>query len=147
MGEARPRYETSNDRSAEEAIINEWCDSLCKGYRWQKMPGGYALIDFAIIDSNGFVRGVVEVKDRPSWIAAYRNIFLNMQKARELYHYYLMGTPALFIVRAEGIIRHVRIDDRLKDWHISWKGRTDRPDWQDLEPCYLVPIEAFKEMP
>jgi len=67
-----------------------------------------------------------------------------MQKARELYHYHLMGTPAVFIVRADGHVRHVRVNDDIKDWHVCWKGRTDRNDWQDQEPCYLVPIELFK---
>lgn len=145
MSANRPRYETGHDRNTEEEIITAWCDSFdYKGYRWRKLPGGYALIDFAILDPNGFVQGVAEVKDRPGWIAAYGNIFLNMQKARELYHYHLMGVPALFIVRAEGLIRYVRIHDGLKDWHICMKGRTDRRDPQDIEPCFLVPIDEFK---
>ena len=145
MSATRPRYETDHDRSMEETIITCWCAAF--HYRWQKLPGGYALIDFAILDAKGFVQGVAEVKDRPGWIAAYRNIFLNMQKARELYHYHLMGTPAIFVVQAEGEIRYVHVNERVKDWHISWKGRTDRGDAQDVEPCYLVPIDAFKVLP
>jgi len=141
----RPIYETEQDRTAEEEIISRWCEHY--KYDWEKLPGGYTLIDFAIFKPSGPMQAVAEVKDRPGWKEAYGSVFLSMHKARELYLYFHMGTVAVFIVRTPGDkIRHVRIDERVKHWHIWWRGRTDRNDPQDLEPCIHIPINEFRTL-
>ena len=141
----RPTYERERDRIAEEEIIIRWCEHY--KFAWEKLPGGYALIDFAIFKPSGPMEGVAEVKDRPGWKDQYGTVFLSLQKMRELYLYYEMGIPAVFIIRTHGtIIRHVRIDARVKDWSIWWAGRRDRDDPDDLEPCYHIPIDDFKTL-
>jgi len=141
----RPRYETDADRDAETQIITDWCARY--RYDWQKMPGQYAHIDFALMRGDT-VQAVAEVKNRPSWKAGYPDVFLGMTKVNDLYCCHITGMPALFVVRlGDGTIRHARIDGRCKDWVVTWTGNKQRNDGMgDIEPCYRIPIAAFRQM-
>lgn len=138
----RPRYETDQDLNVEWSIGVEFAKRMRS--KPKKLPlGARYSIDLGMF-RDGKMVAVAEVKDRPSWVPAFGDVILGLSKVRELYSYYKMTVPAFFVVRLEGTIHYAAIDKRIKDWHITWAGRDDRNDSQDVEPCIHIPYEAFK---
>jgi hypothetical protein len=137
----RPRYETATDLGHELHIAKTWAATYDAEVR--KLPEGARYwIDIGVFKQGKMV-AVAEVKDRPTWMLAYGSVILSLSKVRELYSYNEMGVPAYFVARLSGVIHHVKIDDRIKDWEIRWAGRTDRNDDMDQEPCVHIPHQYF----
>lgn len=139
---SRPRYETEQDLNIEWSIGVEFARRFKAEAR--KLPDGARYsIDLGIFREGKMV-AVAEVKDRPSWRRSYRDVILGLSKVRELYSYHKMTVPAFFVVRLENVIHYAAIDQRVENWKITWAGRTDRKDSEDVEPCIHIPYEAFK---
>ena len=132
MAASRPTYETEGDRSSEQEIIDIFAAFIEATPK--KMPGHYPEIDFAMIRNNRVV-GLAEVKDRTGWKPEYKTVFLSMSKGMALFWYHLLGIPAVYVVRIAGMVHYTLINDRLKNMKPEWRGRTDRSDWEDIEPC------------
>lgn len=145
----RPRYETEQDLAAEEFIGSEFAKAFNGSLRKLPDPPRYSL-DCGVF-RDGKMIAIIEVKSRSRWRPEFRDVILGLSKVRELFVCGLMGIPAYFVVclphGGSRRIIYAQIDHRIEDWHITWGGRTDRNDSQDVEPVVHIPIGAFRELP
>lgn len=135
---ARPRYETADDRTRELAVAQAVFDPY--GVTLAKLPVSYEA-DFAVV-RDGRVIGVVEVKVRSR---AYDTLMLSLHKAQTMRRYAECGLRAwLVLCVPTGVYaRQVTASD-LAD--IRMGGRTDRGDWQDVEPVVHVPMLGMRRV-
>lgn len=137
----RPRYETSRDRSEEVAVAARLAELF--GLSPKKLPESYT-VDYALIDGGGVVKLLVEVKRRKVRWNTYPTLLLSMRKvdvARGMSD--RSGLPALLAVQWDDRLGLVRLREDEPPGRITYGGRQDRRDWQDLEPCYQIPLDAF----
>lgn len=135
---SRPFYENSTDVSAEKAIAKLLMDSW--GCDLVRLPRAYP-IDFCALRLNKII-GWVEVKRRHRTFEQYPNCFLSLHKVkegRELSE--LSGIPCLFAVQFNDALAYVNFKSRFA---LSLGGRTDRKDWQDVEPMAEFSMSSFK---
>ena len=137
------RRETKEDRATEKEIITSWCDIF--GYSWEKIEGEYAAVDFKIIDTDGSLAAVAEVKDYRSWKEEYSSIFLDVGKAIALRAWHDWGIIAFYIVRTPGpILWQLRVKEHEGKWPVVVTGRKDRNTPDDIRPAYQIPKGEFK---
>jgi hypothetical protein len=140
----RPMYETKADLTIEESVKGllekEWCCDLVK------LPIRYHL-DFAC-SRNGRVIGFCEVKSRSYTMEAIDRMggyLLSIGKweaAKSLCD--ASGLAFLLVVRATDGLYYARFKDDFLPDDVLIRGRTDRDDWQDIEPCVLLDASKFK---
>lgn len=141
----RPLYETEKDLSEEQRVA----DILAK--RWQcefvKMPIRYHL-DY-VVTRQKIAIAFAELKTRN----------YSMQKIGEMGGYVLSigkwasakslsdssGLPFLLVVRTTDGIYYMKTKDFEPDG-VWVTGRTDRKDWQDIEPCVVLSVDKFKRL-
>jgi hypothetical protein len=134
----RTTYETIDDLRNERSVIEEFCNSFHYGYA--KMPKQYHL-DYCVTKQDKVV-GFCEVKVRKNNHNQYNTLLLSLSKV----------SAAKGLKEASGIksILLVKWKDKLgytyfrNDWPVMVGGRTDRNDWQDIEPVVHIPISEFK---
>lgn len=133
----RPTYETQNDLSREAAVISWICE------KWKcragKLPKKYSL-DY-VLTHHGEVKAFAEIKCRTNACNAYPTYMLSLQKviaAKELTR--STGKPSVLIVRWADAIGYTLLD---RDYKMRVGGRTDRSDWQDVEPVVDISIQDF----
>jgi hypothetical protein len=139
----RPIYETDFDRDREFETINsvsmEWGVSFCR------TPVRYPCD--AVLLKDGHVIGWAEVKNRDCYRDTYPTYLISVSKVIDLLNYEeKTGFPAVIIVGWNDIIGHIEVK-RIPYCKIGMGGRMDRGDWQDQEPCFMVPIHMFKFIP
>lgn len=127
----RPLYENQNTLDREREVAQ------FLGGRWNcefvKLPMQYR-VDFAAV-RDGSVVAFVEIKGRGR---QYPQMFLSLQKylhGRQLAEF--LDVPFLIVYAfADGSV-HMRktTDEKPK---VAIGGRTDRGDWQDVEPQALI---------
>ena len=133
----RPLYETPENlkREAEvaEQIKAAWkCDV-------KKLPISYR-IDYVILQDSKPV-AVMEIKCRS---AMYEEMYLSLHKCmagREMSK--SVGLPFILVYefKDKGIYWHKIGDEPLE---LAVGGRTDRGDWQDIEPMAVFRLSTFK---
>ncbi len=140
----RPLYETSADLDREKDVAQSVEAVLqCK---LVKMPIRYGL-DYAIEDA-GKVVAFCEIKCRTYTMQSIGNMggyLLSLGKwmsAKQLYE--STGLPFVLIVRATDGMYYATFRSFHTD--VSMKGRKDRGDWQDIEPCALIDVNKFKRL-
>ena len=138
-GILRPRYETEEDRSGETAVLA----SLCR--RWgcsaKKLSDRYELDYLLLKERQG--KAWLEIKIRTNEYDAYPTYMISFGKvlaARRL----SQGSelPSFLLVQWTDCKGYTRLDD-LKRFHVSIGGRTDREDFQDIEPVVYIPTQDF----
>jgi hypothetical protein len=138
----RPRYESKESLSKEHDTIREieraW---KCKA---QKMPVKYTF-DYGLY-YNGELKAVAELRYRNVSSTTYPTIICALYKLHAARDFALDGLKPYFIVTfKDGTFYH-----EFKCWDTFYKidqgGRTDRGDWQDMEPVIRIPIEKFKKI-
>lgn len=138
-GILRPKYETEEDRSGETAVLA----SLCR--RWgcsaKKLSDRYELDYLLLKKRRG--KAWLEIKIRMNAHDAYRDYMISFGKvlaARRL----SQGSelPSFLLVKWTDCEGYTRLDD-LKRFHVSIGGRTDREDFQDIEPVAYIPTQDF----
>jgi len=134
----RPMYETEQDRGAEERVVQLLCDRWeC---RWWKLPIAYRL-DYSLSRGDE-VEAWVEIKCRNK---SYPEMNLSLHKwmaGKELNR--ATGLPFI-LVYAFGDEVYWRAVENDNPKVIMW-GRTDRNDWQDIEPTVVFPLDGFKHL-
>jgi hypothetical protein len=138
--QSRPLYERASDRQNEAAIIAKveraWSVKAAKLKTALKL-------DYALT-REGRVVSFAEVKARSySWpeIRALGGYMLSLDKwvhARAL----CSGLPFTLVVEAQGELRSF-VTRFEGDFPVVLGGRKDRNDWQDMEPCILIPEHRF----
>lgn len=134
---ARPRYESEADRARELAVARAVFQPY--GLTVLKLPIAYE-VDFAVLRGERVV-GFAEVKVRKR---AYDTLMLSLHKAEALRRlatgfrsWLLVAVPAG--VYARRFVIAERFDVRVG-------GRSDRGDWQDVEPVAHFPMLGLKRV-
>jgi|TARA_R110000822_G_scaffold253319_1_gene379825 hypothetical protein len=138
----RPLYETSADLAREKEIASDlerkW------GCKFIKMPIRYHL-DFVLV-KNDVVVAYAELKTRNYSMEAigkmggYLMSIGKWQSAKSLSE--SSKVPFILIVKTLDGLYRARFDTFVPD-SVLVRGRTDRDDWQDIEPCVLLNVNKF----
>lgn len=143
----RPLYETEGDLERESEVA-----ALIEG-RWNcklmKMPIRYHL-DFAAVRGDKVV-AFCEVKTRNytmEQIDKFGGYLMSIGKwanARALNA--STNLPFILIVKASDAVYYASFDSgNFTPDEVLMRGRKDRNDWQDIEPCVLLNTKRFKEL-
>lgn len=141
----RPIYETAQDLGREQEVAST-LESAWK-CRFVKMPIRYH-IDFVLIKEDKAV-AFCEIKTRN----------YTMQKIDEMGGYLMSigkwgsakalsessGLPFILVAKTTDGIWYTSVKDFKAD-EILVRGRTDRQDWQDIEPCVLLYCKRFTKI-
>ena len=139
----RPLYETGSDLDRETSVVQV----LEKAWNctMSKLPIRYHL-DF-VIQRNGKAVAFCEVKTRNYTMAqidSFGGYLMSIGKwssAESLSR--ASGLPFVLVVKATDGLYHATFRDFKPD-DVLVRGRTDRGDWQDIEPCVLLNTNRFK---
>ena len=141
----RPVYETEKDRKMEQAIINELSDAWKIFY--QKLPIKHRL-DFALLDDKKGVIAWAEVKRRDNDSTTYDTYMLSLDKYMSgMKLFKLTGLPFYMVVKFSDGLYYCEVSLlSYAQLNISFGGRTDRGDSQDVEPCIYFDSNLFKKV-
>jgi hypothetical protein len=145
----RPIYETEADRKAEREAMGRVASIWGLDFVKLKMS---CVIDFALLDGKrvvavaevkcrdyssvdidrwgGLIIGTGKILSAKDWVAALRIPFVLVIKL----------TDGLFYMS-------IQTSEDWPDMVIELAGRRDRGDWQDIEPCCLIPMSFFERIP
>lgn len=134
---SRPIYETKEDLRNERRIMQMFRDL---GVQCEKLPRSYHL-DFCVKGLPIFNAELAwfEYKRRNINWGDYPDIFVSLNKAMKARE--LPGS-SYFIVETNDAMMITDFRIPFVD-NISFGGRTDRGDWQDVEPVVNIPIKNF----
>lgn len=133
----RPLYETPENLKREQEVAEQLKQKWDCEVR--KLPIAYRL-DYMILQEGKPV-AVLEIKCRN---AMYEEMHLSLHKwmaGRELSK--SVGVPFILVYefKNKGIYWH-KVDDTAPE--LALGGRTDRGDWQDIEPMAVFRLSKFK---
>jgi len=135
---ARPIYEKDTDKEAEQRVAKIVGETW--GVTVHKLPMRYKL-DW-ILEEGDKIVGVAEFKKRDITRTQYAEIMLSLDKV--LAGLWLAGslhTDFHFIVEFKDGLYFTPLADVGT---VRWHGRSkDKRDWQDVEPCCMIPNEEF----
>lgn len=141
----RPLYESADD------LRNEQDTAALLGRLWdcqfRKLPIRYHL-DFTITQGDKAV-AFCEMKTRSYTMQKIEEMggyLLSLGKwgaAQSLHH--ASRLPFILVVKTLDGIWYATFTDFLPE-RVVVQGRTDRGDWQDIEPCVLIPGKHFKKV-
>ena len=141
----RPLYETASDLNRESKIA-EFLETAW-GCSFNKLSIKYGL-DFAIT-VNDRVKAFCEIKTRNYSMPEIANMggyLLSIGKWMSAKHLSeSSGLPFLLIVCATDALYQGRFTE-FKHNNVLLRGRKDRNDWQDIEPCVLLDTKRFKKL-
>ena len=139
----RKQYETDDNLAIEKDIAQILCTAW--GVTMRKLPRFYTA-DYIIL-SNDNPRAFCEIKNRTypsSKFSSYR-ISLNKYIALRVLSIET-GLSSLIVVRfSDGHIYYHIVDTENKI-PITYGGRTDRNDWQDVEPLAVIEVQSFNHL-
>lgn len=142
----RPRYATAATTAAEDALVAQFAARMRAD--WQRQPDR-CVLDYVLVRAERVV-AAVEAKVRTYTVAQVTRLggyLLARTKAVALQSWVRdHGLPAILLVRFADAVRYLLIDscDWLRALPVIWAGRRDRADWQDMEPCVLIPLDGFR---
>ena len=135
----RQKYETKHSLKEEQSfadmIQTVWDCELTK------MPVQYG-IDYCCYRGDTLI-GFVELKNRTCRKEQYPTYIISLSKylkAKEFSR--SLRKPTNLCVRWSDQSGYIRLDT-ISDFCISQGGRTDRNDWQDVEPVLHIDINSF----
>jgi len=142
----RPTYETSADLERESAVIDRFKE------KWDvevdKLPIRYHL-DY-IMHRGDKALAFCEIKTRNQPIELLRSwggFMISLSKwvsAKALVE--STGIPFILIYRTLDGDYYTKITDFKSNDGVYYRGRNDRNDWQDMEPCLKLSVERFKKL-
>jgi len=135
----RKMYETDEDLKRESELVDEI------SLRWNcdlyKLPIQYHL-DY-VAQREGRIRAFLEMKCRTFEMDRYPTFMISMSK--------VMWSRLLFGVSGKETFLIVKWTDKIArcdllhcKYDVAMGGRTDRGDWQDVDPCCYIPLSEFK---
>lgn len=130
-------YENEHSLNTERAAITKaaeiWNTSVVK------LPRKYS-IDFALL-RDGEVKAWVEFKSRTNPIGKYPTYTVSLYKYTNLLAISRdTGIPAFFIVEWTDTTRYLKVPC---EHGITFSGRKDRGDWEDMEPMVEIDTALF----
>ena len=142
----RPMYETKKDLDHEKEVAKKLGKAW--GVEFKKLPIRYH-VDFVLTKGENAV-GFCEVKTRNytmSRINEMGGYIMSMGKwsaAKSLSE--TSGLPFILVILALDGMWYLKSTEFKHDG-IKVRGRTDRDDWQDMEPCVILNCRRFKKVP
>ena len=109
----------------------------------KKLPRLYHL-DFVLLNKAKKIRGFAEIKNRDNKQLQYAEYMIGLSKvlqAKKLTEF--TGQTCVVIVRWTDFTGWISLREYKR---IGWGGRTDRDDFQDLEPMAFFTASAFKAL-
>ena len=109
----------------------------------KKLPRLYHL-DFVLLNKKKEIRGFAEIKIRDNKQLEYAEYMIGLSKvlqAKKLTEF--TGQTSVVIVRWTDFTGWISLREYKR---IGWGGRTDRDDFQDLEPMAFFTASAFKAL-
>jgi len=140
----RPFYESDEDREQEKEIISAVAGSWNVDFVKMKIS---CIIDYALIENEKVV-AVVEVRRRnysKDDIDRLGGLIIGTGKIFSAKKWIGIGIPFIFVVKLKEEIFYIVIKNE-EDWpvmNIEMGGTRKRNDWQDIEPCCLMPMNIF----
>lgn len=137
----RKQYETEESLSVEKEIAQQVCNQW--GVSMRKLPKYYSA-DYFIL-ANDKPRAFCEIKSRSYPHSKFNSYQISLKKymaLRELTRE--TGLSSIIIVRFGDGSLFYHVVDTEDNVPIVYGGRTDREDWQDVEPLALLDINSFK---
>ena len=144
----RPLYESERDRTVEREAIEKIASAWGLSFAKMKISN---VVDFALLNGKKVV-AVAEVKGRNYSsvdIERFGGLILSAGKMLAAQGWVnLLRVPFVLVVKlTDGLFYMVFEPDT--DWpelSVEMAGRKDRNDWQDIEPCCLIPMNLFKRI-
>jgi hypothetical protein len=144
----RPLYESEGDRTVEREAIEKIASAWGLSFAKMKISN---VVDFALLNGKKVV-AVAEVKGRNYSsvdIERFGGLILSAGKMLAAQGWVnLLRVPFVLVVKlTDGLFYMVFEPDT--DWpelSVEMAGRKDRNDWQDIEPCCLIPMNLFKRI-
>lgn len=142
---SRPQYETDADLQRESAVIERFKSKW--NVEVEKLPVRYYL-DY-IMHRGDKTLAFCEIKTRNVKIQQIKDwggFILSLSKwisAKNIVE--ATGLPFILIYRTFDGDYYNKITEFTHDG-IYYRGRTDRNDWQDMEPCVMLNADRFKEL-
>ena len=139
----RPFYESKDDIAREKAVA-DWL-----GDRWsvavRKNPRHYA-VDYCAV-RNGAVVAWLEIKNRAytkDQIVKWGGYMMGASKVAGMaYLSAVSKKPAFLCVRLSGVVYVMKYNPEA-EYRTEYRGRTDRGDPDDMEPCLMFPMSEFR---
>ena len=142
----RPTYETSADLERESAVIDRFKSKW--NVEVQKLPVRYYL-DY-VMHRGDKTLAFCEIKTRNvsiKKIEEWGGFILSLSKwisAKNIVD--STALPFILIYRTEDGDYYNKITDFTSHDGVYYRGRTDRNDWQDMEPCVMLDVNRFKKL-
>jgi hypothetical protein len=142
----RPTYETDENLRSEiavkEILERNWnCDLI-------KLPTQYRF-DY-VAERDGKVVAFIEIKVRKyssAKIDEMGGYMISLSKIVAAKQFAMAaGIRSILAVSLTDGIYYFPIDKKFTTDDLAIKGRTDRGDWEDVEPCVLIPMNEFLEL-
>lgn len=140
---SRPMYESGDDLSRERLVAKRVAEAF--GMEAVKLPKSYPM-DFALVLNNS-VSVLLEVKCRTCSMSQYDTYMLSLAKLAHCQQLGKTGNIGVKLAVAWSCGTIGGIDLMSVSPTISIGGRTDRGDWQDIEPVAHIPISSFTLLP
>ena len=139
----RPLYETDKDFDNEKRIKRQIEQK--KEWKLTKLPKRYYLDFFAFTPQFGQLTAVLEVKRRHNTHDKYPDVILSLAKYIKGIEYGdALSVDFLFAVQFnDGLYIHNGTHATLRHLQITFGGRTDRNDPEDIEPVVHIPVKAL----
>jgi len=143
---ARPLYETEADLARERAVIERLNGGF---YEIRKLPIKLH-VDFGLFDKEtGKLRRWAEIRCRNNPRDKYPTLFISLEKM--LYISQLVNItskPLSLLVEWTDVTGRFDIEkgDSLEEFDITWGGRGQLRDDQDVEPVMHIPNNKFKTL-
>lgn len=145
MSLRRPIYETTADIDRERAVA-EWVCALW-GCEARKNPRLYA-VDYCAMKA-GKLAGWLEVKCRNytrDKLESWGGYMMGASKVVGMANLMAVSQrPAFLCVNLAGEVYAMKYDPTA-GYRTEFRGRTDRGDPDDMEPCVMFPMSQFKHL-
>jgi hypothetical protein len=139
----RPTYETDANLRSEIAVK----EILEKNWNCEltKLPTQYRF-DY-VAERNGKVVAFIEIKVRKysyNRIDEMGGYMISLSKIVAAKQFAMAaGIRSILAVSMFEGVYYFPIDKQFVTSDLAIKGRTDRGDWEDVEPCVLIPMNEF----
>lgn len=142
----RPIYENEETLSGERAAVQAFAKAMNCGI--VKLPRRYVL-DYAQTRAGGeMIDGFLEVKCRGHEMGKHRLYMISLQKYEAaLILKSLTNLPTKLLIQFTDALAYCPLSSiQPGSLRIVMLGRDDRDDWQDKEPCLMIPMDYFERI-
>lgn len=137
-----PIYEKKSDIEKAEAAVSQLAMKL--GLKWKPLPPLY-FADYALLDREGNVLSLVEVKCRTHNMGDFDTLILDITKFVKVcaYPQYFNLNYLLLVSFKDCLAIYIWNGEK---YQVKWGGRNKERDKYDREPVVHIPVERFTKV-